>query len=162
MMFSKKMAVHALRKWHAAQVFIDAYFHTLLPENLHLLLAAPESFFDADDFGLDEKKDRLVPILQVGAEDTVLFDDPDSHKLVLISVAGPDVRDTFLSWQQFVAHFLLVLLESGVDEVRWYRIASIIEARYPTEVIAFWKHAQVLPSRDWNSLRKQFIGSISW
>lgn len=161
-MFSKKMALHALRKWHAAQVFIDAYSHALLPENLHLLVAVPESFFDADDFGLDDKKDRLVPILQVGADDIVLFDDPDSNKLVLISVAGPDVRDTFLSWQQFLAHFLLMLLEGGIDEERCYRIATLIEARYATEVIAFWKQAQILPSRDWVSLRKQFIGSINW
>jgi hypothetical protein len=162
MMFSKKMAVHALRKWRVAQVFIDVYSHTLLPENLHLLIAVPESFFDADDFGLDEHADRLVPILQVGSEETVLFDDPERNKLVLISVDGPEVRETFFSWQQFLAHFLLTLLENGFDEARTERIATLIEANYPNEVIAFWNHSRILPGRDKTSLRQQFVRSISW
>lgn len=162
MMFSKKMAIHALRKWHAAQVFLDSYYHNQLAENLHLIFGAPESFFDADDFGLDANKDRMVPILYVGSEGTVLFDDPDTKKLVLISVDGPEIRDTFLSWQQFLAYLLFMLLENQFDEDRARQIAELIEMRYVDEVIAFWRQIRVLPARDWLALKQQFIRSISW
>ena len=156
------MAVHALKRWRVAQVFIDVYFQAVLPDNLQLLIAVPESFFDADDFVLDDQVDRLVPILQVGSEETVLFDDPDRNQLLLISVDGPEVRETFFTWQQFLSHFLLTLLENGFDEARTESIAALIEANYPNEVIAFWNHSRALPPDDWNSRRQQFVRSISW
>lgn len=161
-MFSKRMAIQALHKWHAAQVFVDLYFHTVLPEDLHLIVAVPESFFDAEDFGLEDTKERLVPILQVGSEELVLFDDPYSGKLILISVNGPDVRGGFFSWQQFLAYFILTLLESGMEESKVMSIGELIEANGLEEIIAFWQHSRVLPPRDWQFLRQQFVRSLTW
>jgi|JI9StandDraft_1071089.scaffolds.fasta_scaffold186482_1 hypothetical protein len=160
-MFSKRMAIQALHKWHAAQVFVDLYFHSVLPENLHLILAVPESFFDAEDFGLENTKERLVPLLQVGGEDLVLFDDPDTGKLILISVNGPEVRSSFFSWQQFLADFILTLLEIGMEESNVISIGELIEAHGLEEIIAFWQHSRVLPPRDWQFVRQQFVRSLS-
>lgn len=139
MPFTREQALDALARWRPASVFLESYRSKRLPENLHVYFGPPEEFFLSPDTQTLYTRDRIIPILDNGNLDLVLFDDPKTNQLIYLPVEEPDDVTRFCNWQQYLAHLLLGVGESCDDNDRIRRMADLLDFHYVDDLFALWE-----------------------
>ncbi|MCC9641601.1 hypothetical protein LOC71_04895 [Rhodopirellula sp. JC740] len=145
MPITRQHASDALARWQPAPVFLDSYRTKQLPENLDIYFGPPEEFFLSPDTQILYTADRIVPILDNGNFDLVLFDDPDANQLIYLALEDPDEVTRFRNWQQYLAHLMLDIGESCDDDDRIRRIADLVQFRHINELFVLWERVGDLP-----------------
>ena len=161
MPFTREQALDALARWQPASVFLESYRSKRLPENLEIYFGPPEEFFLSPESQTLYTKDRIVPILDNGNFDLVLFDDPDTNQLIYLPVEEPDQVTRFRNWQQYLAHLLLRVGESCVDEAHIRRMADLVQFRYVNELFTLWERAGNLPYDEYERDCLAFVETLN-
>jgi hypothetical protein len=161
MPFTRNQALDALARWRPAPVFLHSYRTKRQPENLQIYFGPPEEFFLSPDTQLVYTQDRIVPILDNGNFELVLFDDPNMNQLVYLPIEEPNDVTRFSSWQQYLANLLLGVGESCDDDDSVRRMADLVEFRYVDELFALWEHVGDLPYEQYERDCRAFVQGLN-
>jgi hypothetical protein len=161
MPFTREQALAALARWRPAPVFLESYQSRRLPENLDIYFGPPEELFLAPETQALYTKDVIIPILDDGNFDCVLFDDPAANQLVELPVEEPDDVTRFANWQQYLARLMMSVGESRDDDDQVRRIADLVEFRYTDELFAFWERIDGLAYDEYERTRRAFIAGLA-
>ena len=161
MPFSREHAFDALARLRPAPVFLDSYRLKQLSEHLDIYFGPPEEFFLAPDTQFHYTQDRIVPILDNGNFDLVLFDDPNVNQLLYLSIEEPAVVTRFYNWQQYLGNLLLDVGESCDDHDSIWRIADLVEFGYTEELFALWERVGDLPQEQYERDCRVFVDGLN-
>ncbi len=159
---TRDRAYAVLASLKPAQVFLDSYNMKTLPLNLQFLFGPPEEFFMASPEQLAhyDATERLVPLLDDGNFDSILYYDPDRHEFVLKYVEDEEPTAVFKNWQQYLASLIRRLVETGDEDDNLRRTAEIIGFHDLDATLAHLASTAGLPSeedaREWD----RFVASL--
>jgi hypothetical protein len=151
----------ASARWRPAPVFLDAYRSKQLPENLDIYFGPPEEFFLAPDTQFLYTQDRIVPILDNGNFDLVLFDDPNGNQLLYLPIEEPADVTRFSNWQQYLGNLVLGVGESCDDDDSIWRMADLVEFGYTEELFALWERVGELPHEQYERDCRAFVERLN-
>lgn len=161
MPFTREQALDALARWRPAPVFLDSYRSKQLPEHLDIYFGPPEEFFLAPDTQFLYTQDRIVPILDNGNFDLVLFDDPNVNQLLYLPIEEPADVTRFSNWQQYLGNLLLGVGESCDDDDSIWRMADLVEFGYMEELFALWERVGDLPHEQYERDCRAFVEGLN-
>src|SRR5262245_8976559 len=161
MAFTREQAFKALSSLKPAQVFLDSYSVSPLPEDLDIYFRPPEEFFIGPDQQDAYTRGRLIPILDDGNFDLVTFLDPETKALVQIDIETPhEDRATFEHWQQYLADLMVRIGESVDDDDRVRRMADLVGFAHTRELFEYFDRSRNLHGAEAEEARRLFIASI--
>ena len=148
--FTREQAYAALESLRPALVFLDSYRVDRLPENLQVCFGPPEEFFVAVDSQEPYTAGRMVPILDDGNFDRVIFLDPQTRSLVQFDIESPGAPVVvFRHWQQYLADLMLRIGDWVDDDQRLRRMAGLIGFAHIDELFAFFASAEAMTGEAW-------------
>ena len=160
MPFSREQAYDALVRWQPAPIFLESYRSNRLPENLDIFCGPPEEFFLSPESQTIYTHERIIPILDNGNFDLVVFDDPAADQLMQIPIEDPTDITRFLNWQQYLAHLMLRVGESVDDDHRIRRIADLIHFRYVDRLFDLWERVGHSPYDEYMQSCRSFVAEL--
>lgn len=157
-MTTRSESLTTLESLGVASVFADSYRSKNLPLNLQIYFGPPEEFFIAPDTQNTYTDGRLIPLLDNGNFDSVLFYDPAARVFIQKYVESPDEPPiVFRSWQQYLADLVIGIVESGADDEELEQIAVLIGFQHLQRTLEFMDRAD---DADWLQQRSAFVASI--
>jgi hypothetical protein len=164
-MTKREQAFETLKALNPAAVFLQAYQSKRLPEMLDIYFGPPEEFFLSEERDLDPEpytEGRRIPILDDGNFGVITFYDPQDDSLVQIDIECPgEIRAKFCNWQQYLAHLMLGIADSGVDRPTLRRMAGIIDFHCIDELFEYFQSYPKDESHDvFRRRKREFIERI--
>ncbi|MBX3231711.1 MAG: hypothetical protein KIT84_23205 [Labilithrix sp.] len=149
-------SLRVLASLKPAQVFLDAYTTTRLPQDLSLFFRAPEYFWSLtppDDF-------TLVALLDDGGDEVVTFYDPATRAIVTKDLQDfENDFDRFASWNQFVGALMLRIAEGSVASANAPRIATLLGFPHLDRLLAFARSSNNDPAT-YDTERRLFLATL--
>lgn len=139
-MVTREQALKTLKSLKPAPVFIQCYQKDDLPYDLDIYFSVPEEFFmlTADEQEV-YTNGRLIPLLDDGNFDVVLYYDPEENGFVQMDVDEGKVDARFANWQQYVASLLIRIAESIDDDADLKAISKTVGFKYFRELTSLLK-----------------------
>ncbi|MFD1245075.1 hypothetical protein [Paralysiella testudinis] len=158
---TREEAFEALFSMRPAKVFLDSYRMKILPENLDFYFGPPDEFFIEPEAQELYTGNYLIPILDDGNFDLIIFLDPATREIIEMDIESPyEYRTVFKSWQQYLAS-LMMRIREGVDEdERVIRMAHLIGFEYLEELFSHFTQTAKLQSDAWQEAQDRFIADI--
>jgi len=160
MVVTREQALSTLKALGAASIFVQSYRDEHLPKDLDLFFRPPEEFFLSPDTQERYTDGQLIPLLDDGSFNLVLFYDPESKLLLRKFVERPTDAIHYFNWQQYLADLMITIAESidDDDETELVEIARLLEFKYLQETIAF---LDTVSGQDHYETRKaEFIAAL--
>lgn len=162
MAVTREQALETLESLGVAAIFIHAYLDNELPDHMELYFRPPDEFFLAPDTQEEYTQGRLIPLLDNGSFNLVLFYDPESKTFVRKYVEDPDDPNTqthYANWNQYLADLMIDIVEGAEedDDGELEKIAKRIEFERLYDVIAFVDSLSSVPYEEHDERRSGFI-----
>ncbi len=160
MKVTREQAKDCLKSIEVAPIFEQSYESKRLPKELDIFFGPPEEFFLAPDTQRSYSNAVLIPILDDGNFDRVLFYDPQTNSFVEKSIEEPDYACPLASWQQYLASLMIRIIE-GIDaeDSELAEIADLIAFKHLDKTLAFLD--SVLEDDDYREKQNQFIAELT-
>ena len=152
-------SLYAIRRLGLARVFEDLYFGSDVPAGLQIYMRYPREFHSGSLVDWQPLTlGGLIPILADGNFQEVCLFDSRAGRFVVKSIEEPAVAACeFVSWQQFLAHRLVEIADSGLDGAGFAALANAVGFARTNELIALLDMLDGLGDVDAAERAAQFI-----
>ncbi|NNJ26435.1 hypothetical protein [Alienimonas chondri] len=136
----------ALSRWNPAPFFLELYDKSTsrrritwddpVAELASFSVGVPDELFIAPGSQQHHTRGVLIPLLDNGNFDEVLFDD-SAGGLVSMLVEDETVRIQFVNWDQYLAYLMIQISEAVDDDATLLRIGQLIGFAHTTTLLQF-------------------------
>ncbi len=154
-------SLNTIRSLGIGPVFESIYFGRDVPEVISPYFGYPDLFRKTaliDCGPLTEG--RLIPICDDGNGDNICLFDPVKREFVVKFMEEPEevVRE-FSLWQQYLAHVLLAIADSGATDDEIVEVADLIGFKQTEGLLALLSELELLPDDIADRRTEDFIVS---
>ena len=152
-------SLNTIRALGLAPVFESLYFGSAVPANVGIYMRYPSMFRNVALAQCEPLTEGgLVPIVADGNGSGICLFKPRTGAFVVKFIDEPHrvVRE-FAFWQQYLAHALLEIADSGPSEAELVAVAQSIGFRRTDDLVALLREMEHLPDPEIDERCEQFI-----
>jgi len=152
-------SLNAIRSLGLARVFEDLYFGRDVPHGLQISMRYPGEFRTTSLVEWQPlTASGLVPIVDDGNFPEICLYDARRQRLVVKALEEPAERlREFVSWQQYLAHRLLAIADSGLSDPELIDVANADGFARTAELIALLDEMGNLTDREADVRAARFV-----